>query len=236
MSMKHILITGAAHGIGRASALALAARGATLVLLDKDVQGLEQVYDAIEAAGSPKPALYPLDLAGATPEDYQDLAERIAEQLGQLSGIVHNAAALGVMSRIEDYDPQTWYKVMQINLHAPMLLTQALLPVLCPCVTAQMLFCSDTVGRQPKAYWGAYAVSKAGLEALMAVLADELAQRPIQINSFDPGPTKTQLRNQSFPAEARDQLQSPEQVADSICRILLEPHDWHGEQLTIAML
>jgi NAD(P)-dependent dehydrogenase (short-subunit alcohol dehydrogenase family) len=236
MSINNILITGAAQGIGHASALALAARGATLILLDKDVQGLEQLYDAIEAAGGPEPALYPMDLAGATPVDYDELAERIVDQVGQLSGLLHNAAMLGVMSRIEDYDPQTWYKVMQTNLHAPMLLTQALLPVLCPCVTAQVLFCSDTVGRRPKAYWGAYAASKAGLEALMAVLADELEQRPIQINSFDPGPTRTQLRNQSFPAEIHEQLQSPEVVAERICRIMLEPHDWHGVQLDMATL
>ena len=234
MAIKTLLITGAAQGIGRASALALAARGATLVLLDKDVKGLEQLYDAIQAAGGPEPALYPLDLAGATPADYDTLAERVEEQVGQLSGILHNAATLGVMSRIQDYDIETWYKVMQTNLNAPMVLTQALLPVLCPCVRAQILFCADSVGRKPKAYWGAYAVAKAGLEALMAVLAAELENSEIQVNSFDAGPTRTQLRNQSFPAESREHLQSPEAVAERICRILLEPHDWNGQQLSMT--
>lgn len=206
-----LLVTGAAGGIGRTMAKAFAQEGATLVLLDKNLRGLESLYDEIEAAGGPQPALYPLDLLGATPNDYDELASRIEENFGCLNGILHNAAYVGFLSRIDDFDIELWYRAMQINLNAPFLMTQSCLPLLRKADDASVLFTSDSVGRKGRAYWGAYAASKAGVEALMEVLADELSgSSRIRVNTIDPGPTRTSLRANAYPGEDPSTVKEPE--------------------------
>jgi NAD(P)-dependent dehydrogenase (short-subunit alcohol dehydrogenase family) len=205
-----ILITGAGAGIGRAAALACAGHGATVVLLGRTIPKLEQVYDAIEQTGGPQPAIYPMNLEGATPKDYQDLADTLGENFGRLDGLLHNAAELLLLSRIDDYDFETWYKVIQVNLNAPFLLTQACLPWLRRSSDASILFTSDRVAREGKAYWGAYGVAKAGLEGLMRILAQETeTHSPIRVNSIDPGPVRTQLRAFAFPGEDPAALPPP---------------------------
>ncbi|HEB94942.1 MAG TPA: YciK family oxidoreductase [Sedimenticola thiotaurini] len=206
---RHILVTGAAYGIGREAALAYARHGATVILLDRDVTGLESVYDAIEEEGSPQPAIYPMDLQGAREEDYQQLATTLEETFGPLHGLLHNAAQVRLLSRIDDYDAQTWFQVMQVNLNAPFLLTQACLPLLRRAGDAALLFTSDRVGRRAKAYWGAYAVSKFGIEGLMQVLAQELRNSPIRVNSIAPGPTRTNLRAHAYPGEDPQEVKPP---------------------------
>ncbi|HHH13395.1 MAG TPA: YciK family oxidoreductase [Thiolapillus brandeum] len=205
-----ILVTGAADGIGRAAAIAFARHGATVVLLDKDLPGMEQAYDEIEAQGDPTPAIYPMHLEGATPHEFDELALKLEETFGRLDGILHNAASLPYLSRIKDYDAEDWHKVMQVNLNAPFMLTQALLPLLQESGDASLVFTSDTVGRRAKAFWGAYAVSKFGLEGLMQVLAEELENSPIRVNSVDPGPTRTALRKRIFPGENPETVKPPE--------------------------
>ncbi len=205
-----ILVTGAADGIGRAAAIAFARHGATVVLLDKDLPGMEQAYDEIEAQGYPTPAIYPMHLEGATPHEFDELALKLEETFGRLDGILHNAASLPYLSRIKDYDAEDWHKVMQVNLNAPFMLTQALLPLLLESGDASLVFTSDTVGRRAKAFWGAYAVSKFGLEGLMQVLAEELENSPIRVNSVDPGPTRTALRKRIFPGENPETVKPPE--------------------------
>jgi NAD(P)-dependent dehydrogenase (short-subunit alcohol dehydrogenase family) len=213
LSEQVILVTGAAAGIGRTLAKGFAAEGATVVLLDKNRSALESLYDEIEAAGFPQPALYPMDLLGATQQDHLDLAQRLDETFGMLHGLLHNAAYLGFLSRIDDYDVELWFRAMQVNLNAPFLLTQACLPLLRQAPRASIIFTSDTVGRKGRAYWGAYAVAKAGIERLMEVLADELRDTSaIRVNSIDPGPTRTGLRHQAFPAEDPASLKSPESL------------------------
>jgi len=205
-----ILVTGAADGIGRAAAIAFARHGATVVLLDKDLPGMEQAYDEIEAQGCPTPAIYPMHLEGATPHEFDELALKLEETFGRLDGILHNAASLPYLSRIKDYDAEDWHKVMQVNLNAPFMLTQALLPLLLESGDASLVFTSDAVGRRAKAFWGAYAVSKFGLEGLMQVLAEELENSPIRVNSVDPGPTRTALRKRIFPGENPETVKPPE--------------------------
>lgn len=208
-----LLITGAGAGIGRAVARAAARHGATVILLGRTITKLEQVYDEIESAGSPQPAIYPMNLEGATVKDYEDLALTIEREFGRLDGLVHNAAALGTLSPLQIYEPALWYKVMQVNLNAPFLLTQACLGLLNRAADASVVFVSDRVGRTAKAYWGAYAVSKFGLEGLMQVLAEETeSNTPIRANSIDPGPVRTALRNEAYPAEDKDALAPPEDV------------------------
>ena len=210
---RTILVTGAGNGIGRAVSKGLAREGATVVLLDKNTGAIETLYDEIEGAGGPQPALYPMDLLGATQQDYLDLAERLGDSFGALHGLLHNAAYIGFLSRIDDFDAELWFRTMQINLNAPFLLTQACLPLLREAGDASVVFTSDSVGRHGRAYWGAYAASKAGAEALMQVLADELHDHShVRVNSIDPGPVRTNLRAHVYPGEDPASVKPPDAV------------------------
>jgi NAD(P)-dependent dehydrogenase (short-subunit alcohol dehydrogenase family) len=233
-----ILITGGANGIGRAVAGACAAHGAGVILLDRDVRALEQAYDEISAAGQPEPALYPLDLKGATPDDYAALAGTIEKEFGRLDGLVHNAAHLGALVPLANYEHELWFETLQVNLNAPYLLTLACLGLLQQSRDASIVFAADAAGRNGKAYWGAYAVSKAGAEGFMQVLADELeANTPIRVNSLDPGPVRTALRLMAYPYEDRDALPRPVDVVKPFL-FLLGPDSQGitGRQLSAAEL
>ena len=208
-----ILVTGAANGIGRALVKDLAAHGATTVILDRDVHGLEQLYDEIIAAGHPQPAIYPMDLQGAGPDDYTRLAATLETEFKQLDGLIHNAAQLGALVPFANFEHALWFETLQANLNAPYLMTMACLGLLNASKDASVIFTSDAVGRHGKAYWGAYAVSKAGLEAFMQVLADELeVNTPIRVNSIDPGPVRTSMRRTAYPAEDSNTLNAPEDI------------------------
>ena len=208
-----ILVTGAANGIGRALVKDRAAHGATTVILDRDVHGLEQLYDEIIAAGHPQPAIYPMDLQGAGPDDYTQLAATLETEFKQLDGLIHNAAQLGALVPFANFEHALWFETLQANLNAPYLMTMACLGLLNASKDASVIFTSDAVGRHGKAYWGAYAVSKAGLEAFMQVLADELeVNTPIRVNSIDPGPVRTSMRRTAYPAEDSNTLNAPEDI------------------------
>jgi NAD(P)-dependent dehydrogenase (short-subunit alcohol dehydrogenase family) len=207
-----ILITGAARGIGASVAKACAAQGATVILLDKNVSGLESVYDAIEHAGHPTPAIYPLDLKGATAPDYQQLATTIDSQFGRLDGLIHCAAALGQLAPVEHQDTKTWLETLHINLTASFLLTKSCLPLLKQQPGSQLIFTTDS--HKNKAYWGAYGISKAALEAFAAQLADELeAQARVQVHCLDPGSVKTELFARAFPAIDPSDLPDADSIA-----------------------
>jgi NAD(P)-dependent dehydrogenase (short-subunit alcohol dehydrogenase family) len=208
-----ILVTGAGDGIGRSAALTYAAHGATVVLLGRTVEKLDAVYDSIEAAGYPQPAILPLDLSTATLQDYQQLADVIEKEFGRLDGVLHNAAVLGDVTPLDQYDPDTWDFVMRINLRAPFVLTQALLPLLRVAPDASIIFTTSSVGRRARAFWGAYAVSKCGIEGLSQMLADEVAAvSNIRVNCLNPGATRTKMRTAAFPAENADEVTRPEQI------------------------
>lgn len=208
-----ILVTGAGDGIGRAAAHAYAAHGATVVLLGRTLEKLERVYDELEAAGYPQPAIVPLNLETAVEHDYIELANQLEETFGRLDGILHNAGLLGVLTSIENYDPIIWQQVMQVNVHAPFLLTQTLLPLLHRSQDASIIFTSSGVGRKGRAHWGAYAVSKFATEGMAQVLADELENiSPIRINCINPGATRTAMRAFAYPAEMPEKNPTPEQI------------------------
>lgn len=216
-----ILITGAADGLGRATAKACARHGATLILLGRTIRKLEKIYDEICAAGGPDPAIYPMNLEGAAPKDYADLAATLESEFGRLDGLVHNAAELGTPSPLDASNIETWYKVLQVNLHAPFLLTHACLPLLRKSADASVVFVGDAVGRKAKAYWGAYAVSKFGLEGLMQVLADETENSGIlRSNSFDPGILNTALRRRGYPAENYTANPTPDSAVPGLLYLL----------------
>ncbi|MGL5392338.1 MAG: YciK family oxidoreductase, partial [Shewanella sp.] len=166
---KTILVTGAGAGIGRAAAIEFAKHGATVILLGKTVKKLEAVYDAIEQAGYPKPAIVPLDLNGATEENYQDMADTIAEQFGHLDGLLHNASLLGSLGPFEHIDIPSLEHVLKVNVTAQVMLTKALLPIMRKAPHASIIFTSSSVGRQGRAYWGPYAFSKFANEGMMQV-------------------------------------------------------------------
>jgi NAD(P)-dependent dehydrogenase (short-subunit alcohol dehydrogenase family) len=208
-----ILITGAGEGIGAAVARQCAAQGATVILLDRVVRALEQVYDAIEAAGGPQAAIYPMNLEGAAEKDYLDLAATIETEFGRLDGLLHNAASLGALIPIAHFEADLWYKILQVNLNAPFMMTRACLGLLMKSQDASILFNSDRVGRKGKAYWGAYAASKAAAENFMQVLADEMeSNTSVRVNSLDPGAVATTLRNLAYPGEDPTTLAGPDDV------------------------
>jgi len=208
-----ILITGASDGIGKALALHAASLGAHVILHGRNSEKLEAVYDEIEAiADAPQPSIAVLDLATATGDDYAVLRESVEYNFGRLDGLVHNAAILGQRLSIEQYDPGEWQKVMHVNLTAPFVLTQLLLPLLKASADASIIFTSSGVGKVGKAFWGAYSASKFGIEALSQMVAAENAHTPVRSNCINPGPVRTNMRLEAYPAEDRDQVPPPEQV------------------------
>ncbi len=207
------MVTGAGDGIGRAVSKGLAEHGATVVLLGKTIKKLEVVYDEIIRAGGPQPGIYPLDLMGATYKDYEDMVGVLDKEYGRLDGLLHNAGILGERAPIEHYEIHIWQQVLQVNLTAPFALTKACLEILYKSPDASVVFTGGNVGRNPRAYWGAYAVSKAGIEALSALLADETEfRKTLRVNSIDPGAVRTEMRRWAFPAEDREKLLAPEKL------------------------
>lgn len=206
---KVILVTGAGDGIGKEAALCYAKHGATVILLGKTVNKLTAVYDAIVAAGGNEPAIIPLDLKGATAKHYRDMAATIQAEFGKLDGVLHNAGMLGVLSPFEHIDLPTWQDIMQVNVTAPMLMTQALLPVLRLSPHASVIFTSSGVGRKGRAFWGPYAVSKFATEGLMQIIADEYSNSSIRVNCINPGATRTKMRSRAYPGEDAMALKTP---------------------------
>lgn len=196
-----ILITGATGGIGQALSEGFAAHGAQTVLSGRSIKPLNQLCDRIEQAGHLAPLAVPLNLERAGVDDYEVLATALRDRFGRLDGIVLNAAMLGELTRIDHFDPMLWARVMQVNLHSNFLLLRSILPLLAASADAAVVVSGDRLAQRARAYWGAYAVSKRALEGLAEVLAEELSAARIRVNSIDPGPTRTQLRAQAYPAE-----------------------------------
>jgi len=218
---RAILVTGAGDGIGRAVSKSLAAHGATVVLLGKTVKKLEGVYDEILSAGGPKPAIYPMDLMGARYKDHENLVGALDKEYGRLDGLLHNAGILGERAPIEHHEVHIWQQVLQVNLTAPFMLTRACLELLYKSKDASVVFTSSGVGRKARAYWGSYSVSKYGIEALSATLADETEfRKTLRVNSLNPGPVRTEMRRMAFPAEDRDALATPESIVGTYLYLL----------------
>ncbi len=207
-----VLITGATGGLGEPLAMAAAAAGATVVLHARVVRKLEALYDAIRAAGHPEPVILPLDLAKAEAADFANVATALASQFGRLDALVHTAAQLGSLGPLEHQSFESWLTLLRVNVAAPMGLTRALMPLLNRAPDASAIFTLDHRGEQPRAYWGGYAVTKAGVATLARELADEWENRAnLRVNAVVPGPIRSPLRGphasgrgsrESAPAEA----------------------------------
>ena len=216
-----ILITGASDGIGRALAIHAAEHGAKVILHGRNIKKLEDVYDHIEGLeNAPQPSIAVMDLATATSESYRSLADGLEEEFGCLDGLVHNAGILGDRFSIEQYDAVKWQQVMHVNVTAVFALTQVCLPLLQKSDDASVVYTSSGVGRQGRAFWGAYSVSKFATEGLSQVLADEHRHSSLRSNCVNPGATRTKMRLEAYPAEDRDALKRPEEILSTYVYLL----------------
>ncbi|MEX1265344.1 MAG: YciK family oxidoreductase [Woeseia sp.] len=208
-----ILVTGASDGIGRALAVTAARLGARVILHGRNSKKLEKVYDEIDTIdGALRPSIAVMDLATADSTAYTSLAESLDTEFGRLDGLVHNAGILGQRHAIAQYDAAEWQRVLHVNLTAPFALTQVCLPLLNKAPDPSLVFISSGVGRKGRAFWGAYAVSKFGIEGLSQTLADEHKHTSLRVNCINPGPVRTDMRLAAYPAEDRDALKTPEEV------------------------
>jgi len=221
-----ILITGATGGFGKAVSLACAEHGATVILLAKNLRLVEKLYDEIEQAGYPTPAIYPMNLAGATEHDYLELADNIDKEFGRLDGLIHCAALLGAPTTFEHSDAATWYQVHQVNLHAPYLLTRSVIPLLKKSTQGSVIFMTD---EKTGAYWDAYAVSKQAINGLAEQLAREYDGSSLHINLVNPGKTKTGLHLRAYPAaDENETLPGPETHANIFLYLMSEQLEDNG--------
>lgn len=205
-----ILVTG--DGIGREAALTYARYGATVILLGRNEEKLRRVAQHIADEQHVQPQWFTLDLLTCTAEECRQVADRIAAHYPRLDGVLHNAGLLGEIGPMSEQDPQIWQDVMQVNVNATFMLTQALLPLLLKSDAGSLVFTSSSVGRQGRANWGAYATSKFATEGMMQVLADEYQNRSLRVNCINPGGTRTSMRASAFPTEDPQKLKTPADI------------------------
>ena len=237
LAQRTVLVSGATGALGSAVSLACARYGATVVLCGRNVAELEKLYDRIEQAGAPQPAIVPVDLEGASDADYRAVGEALADGLTELDGLVHTAGTLGQLSPVEHADPQQWRRALSVNLSAPFYLTQVCMPLLRRSQDASIIFTLDDKAR---AYWAGYGVAKAGLAALARILADEWDPPPgetrtLRINAVDPGPLRSKLRRTAYPAEnAQSLADASERVAPYLYLLGEAGRDVNGKRFSHA--
>lgn len=192
-----ILVAGAAGGLGAAASVACAEAGATVVLLGRKVASLNRVYDVAKAVG-PEPLLYPLDLVGASPDDFDELAQRIEAGLGRLDGILHCAAEFKGLTPLLHTDPADFARAIHVDLTARWWLTQACLPLLAKSDAGAVVFALDDPRRSSNAFWGGYGLAQAAQATLVAMLQAELGEHGPRISGLRPGPMRTALRARAY--------------------------------------
>mgnify|MGYP001334855312 FL=1 len=212
---KIILVTGANQGIGKAASIRYASLGAKVILLGRNLESLERVYDEIIKLKYNEPMISLMDLEKADGNDYQAIHENMMNEFGKLDGLLLNASILGDRSPIAHYDSETWVRTIHVNLTAQFLLVKSLLPALYESDSASVIFTSSGVGKVGKAFWGAYSVSKFGVEALSQILSSEHEdQANIRFNCINPGATSTKMRKEAYPYEDEMKLKKPDELMD----------------------
>jgi NAD(P)-dependent dehydrogenase (short-subunit alcohol dehydrogenase family) len=222
------LITGASRGIGAAVAKRFAAEGAHVILVARTVGGLEEVDDAIRAEGG-EATLVPHDLT--LMEAIDELGAKVAERFGRLDILVGNAATLGVLSPVGHIDPEVWDQAIALNLTANWRLIRSFDPLLRESEAGRAIFVTSGVAAGVFPYWGAYAVSKAGLEMLVKTYAGEIAKTRVRVNLLDPGAVRTRMRAEAFPGEDPETLPPPESVTNAFVELAEPACARHGEIL-----
>ena len=215
LKAKIILITGAGDGMGKAAAIEYASQGASVILLGRDIKNLEKTHEIIISKNAPSPMISLMDLSKADGNDYQELADNLINKYGRLDGLLLNAAILGDRSPISQYDVSTWVNTIHINLTSQFILTKSLLPSLEKSKSSSVIFTTSGVGKIGKAFWGAYSVSKFGVEGLCQILADEYQNdKTIRFNCINPGAIQTKMRKSAYPLEDPKKLLTPEDILD----------------------
>ncbi len=220
------LVTGASRGIGAAVARRFAAEGAHLILTARTTGGLEETDDAIRASGHSPATLVPMDLTDGTQVD--QLGGAIAERFKRLDVLVANAGILGGLSPVGHYDPEDWDEVLAVNLTAQWRLIRSLDPLLRASEAGRAIFVAAAPARETPAFWGPYAASKAGLEALVRCYAAELGRSRLRVNLLDPGPVATTLRARAYPGEDATKLPTPDDVTGPFVALAEVSCDRHG--------
>jgi NAD(P)-dependent dehydrogenase (short-subunit alcohol dehydrogenase family) len=217
------LVTGATRGIGRAIALSLGEAGAHVVATGRTQGALEELDDAIQAAGGVRATLVAMDLTKDNGVD--QLGRALFERHGRLDILVHAAGMLAGLRPVAHTPPQIWDRIVALNLTSAYRLIRSLEPLLRASEAGRAVFISCEQARAPKAFWGAYAASKAGLEAMVKSWADEVDASALRAIIVDPGPTRTALRHQAFPGEDKDQLTEPAAIGTMIVALLAAKDD-----------
>ncbi len=226
LSNRTALVTGASRGIGRAVALELAREGAHVIAVARTVGGLEELDDAIRAAGN-EATLVPLDLRDGPA--FPRLAGAIAERWRKLDVLVGNAGVLGTLTPVHQIDPKHWIEAIDVNVNANLRLIQFLDPLLRASDAGRAVFVTSGAAQNLRPYWGTYSASKAALDALVKTYAQECASSRIRVNLFSPGPVRTVMRAKAFPGEDPNTLPAPEEVARAIVELTLPAEQRNGE-------
>jgi NAD(P)-dependent dehydrogenase (short-subunit alcohol dehydrogenase family) len=216
-----VLITGAAGGLGSALAAGFARRGAELLLLDRDVRGLDGLSDRLVAAGAAAPGLCPLDLGQAGQQQCEALVDLLRGEFGGLDHLLHCAAEFDALAPLDQVNAAGWMSAMQVNLNAAWLLTASCLPLLRNSGSASITFVLDHPDRSASAFWGAYGVAKAGLASLARIFAEELEGTGVRVNAINPGPMRTALRARAYLGEDPATQAEPRVAAERIVRTIL---------------
>ncbi|MCW5751978.1 MAG: SDR family NAD(P)-dependent oxidoreductase [Alphaproteobacteria bacterium] len=224
------LVTGASRGIGRAVAKLFATQGAHVLLLARTIGALEEVDDEIQQAGGTA-TLVPLDLLDLAGIDR--LAQPILERFRRLDILVANAGMLGRLTPLQQFPPDLWEKTFTLNVHANWRLIRALDPLLRASPSGRAIFVTSGITRHLPAYWGAYAASKAALEAMVATYAAETRKSNLRVNLVNPGPTRTRMRAEAFPGEDPESLPPPERVAEAFLPLADAGCRLHGEWVAV---
>jgi NAD(P)-dependent dehydrogenase (short-subunit alcohol dehydrogenase family) len=218
-----VLVTGAAGALGAALVGELVRTGRDCVAVDRDRRGLERLHDRLAADGL-APLVVPMDLAGAAPQHFAELADSLAAEFGRLDGLIHAAADFKALTPLEHHPADQWMQVLQAGLTGPFLLCQALLGLMRDTAGSRMLFVVDSPAERRQAYWGAYGVAQAGREALAAIVAAECRRDGPAVRCVDPGPFYSPLRARAWPAENPADLPTPEQAAERVLRAMDGEH------------
>ena len=230
LDQRVILVSGAHGGLGSAAAAACARAGATVVLLGRKLPKLNRVYDAVAQAGA-EPLLYPLDLEGASPDDYAELADRLRSELGHLDGVLHCAVEFKGLTPLEHTDPAAFARVVHVNLTAPWWLSQACLPLLRQAQDAALVFALDDLERVGQPYWGAYGIAQHGLAAMVGMLHAELASSSVRVSALQPGPMRTGLRSRAYADDNDLQAREAADYADACVTLLSSAGAAHRGQV-----
>lgn len=225
------LITGASRGIGAAVAKRFAAEGAHVVLVARTVGGLEAVDDEIKSLGG-SATLVPCDITEFDRID--NFGPPLLERFGRLDIFVGNAAILGTMTPLIQYDPKAWQDVFDVNVHANWRLMRVVEPLLRLSDAGRAILVSSAAARHPKAYWGAYAITKAALETMTQVWAAELVNTNVRVNLLSPGATRTEMRATAFPGEDPQTLKTPDDVTDAFVDLASADCQRHGEMVELS--